>query len=80
MSLGNGDDHKVRATVMHIDWERHFAKAVDAHGHDFFLYYSAFEMMGKWQFEDLRTGSLVALTPIAHPRGLRGVDVRILEL
>lgn len=79
MSLNNGD-HKVHATILIVDWARAFARAIDAHGHEFFIFSNAIEQTGRYRFEDLRTGTTVKLTPIDHPKGLRGIEVQILEL
>jgi cold shock CspA family protein len=45
-----------------------------------FIHRFACQRTGSFDFTDLREGSRVELTIIDHPRGLRGIEVRIITL
>jgi len=73
-------DHKITATVSLLRFDRGYAKALDAHGVEYFIFHNAVETMGQHDFGDLQIGSHVRLMPIDHPRGRRGIEVEIVEI
>jgi len=56
------------------------AKAIDANGVDYFIFVNAIELSSYLTMDDLRIGSQVWLTPIMHPKGMRGIEVEIKEI
>lgn len=68
-----------RATVTHTVFDKGYVVATDADGRSYFILYNACETMGQYRFQDLDFGSVVEFTAIDHPKGLRGIGVRILS-
>ena len=71
---------KTVASVTYVDPAYRYVHARDDHGLSYFVFHSAFELMGRWDIADLQVGSQIKLTPIDHPKGLRGVDVEIVSI
>ena len=57
-----------------------YVHVIDDHGQTYFVFHNAVEQTGRWSFDDLWIGSKVILTPIQHPKGWRGLDVKIVEV
>lgn len=72
------NDGKIAATV--VSTHGSYVLADDADGTRYFILYNAIERTGAYDFEYLEFGAKVRLTPIAHPKGWRGIDVEIVEL
>jgi len=70
------DRDPIEATIAYVETFHAFAD--DACGVRYFLYSNAFETTGQYGFAHLRPGTRVRFTPIVHPRGPRGIGVRIL--
>lgn len=66
-----------RATVTKVVDEKGYALALSDMGQSFLLPQRNFERLGVLGFDDLRIGSVVEFTAIEGPRGLRGVDIRV---
>lgn len=68
---------KRHATIVELhDWH---AFAQDDAGFRYFIFHNAVATTGQWCFDDLRQGSVVAMTVIEHPKGLRGIEVDIIQ-
>lgn len=69
---------KITATVVDkADWHLF---ADDAMGRRYFVFHNAVSELRGLSFYDLVEGSTITLTPIEHPKGLRGIEVEILSL
>lgn len=69
---------KIDATVVDKhDWHLF---ADDAAGFRYFIFHNAVSELRGLSFYDLVVGSRIRLTPIAHPKGARGIEVEIISL
>lgn len=68
---------RIVATVTQVSPS--FVLALDAWGVTYFVLFNAVQATGAYGFSDLRYGSQVELTPIDHPKGKRGIEVRIVQ-
>lgn len=72
------DVNRIPATVTWVG--NGFVHAADEHGQTYFIHPTGVETTGRWNFDDLWVGSKVILTPIQHPKGWRGIEVRIVDV
>lgn len=75
------DDGKIRATIHWVDPLRRYCRAIDPHGHEYFIFYNGFQTTDYRDITHVEIGTTVKLIPIENPgRGLRGIDVEIIDL
>jgi len=72
MTLPHG---RTEATI--TDLRESYALALDDWGTTYFIFHTALQQTGQYGFTDLRLGTRVALTPIDHPKGARGIEVEV---
>lgn len=67
-----------RATVIWVG--SGFVFALNDYGTSYLIHPSGVQTTGQFNYHDLVIGSKVELTPIEHPKGPRGIEVKILEV
>lgn len=77
--LPDRHDDRVTATVTYVDPAYRYCRATDADGHDYFIFHNAFAATDYRDISDVVIGTVVKLSVIEHPKGLRGVDVAIVS-
>lgn len=70
----------IEAQVITIDHDARWCLAREDSGQTYLCPERNFQRLGAISFEDVVVGSRVVLTPIEGPKGMRGVDVRVLRL
>jgi hypothetical protein len=68
-----------RVEVVVTSLSAYYAHARDDFGESYFIYPGNFQMTGG-RFEDIQEGSRLRGLPIAHPKGQRLIEIRLVEV